>query len=346
MKKYRLRIFIPVAVTGFLALVLFTGMGMQEAGDGSAGKPSEIPVAADIPVVEKAPLHPMAIMSLRNGDYPGGTFTIEEQLADTASFRQSVVSYQSEGLKIYGLLTVPKSPRPERGFPSVVFVHGHIPPRQYSTIRNYSTYQANLAGNGFITFKPDLRGHGNSEGEPVSAHYSEKYVIDTLNAISFLKDHPDIDPERIGYWGHSNGGEIGLRVVVVSRDIKAASLWAGVVGSYADMFETYNEKIHFLRNADNSALVLNNGLPSTNPDFWNTIDPYFFLGDITAPIQIQHGTADTSVPIELSLSLKNALEEKGLPVEYFEYTGDNHNISNNVGLAFRRTVDFYNAFMP
>jgi hypothetical protein len=59
----------------------------------------------------------------------------------------------------------------------------------------------------------------------------------------------------MGYWGHSNGGEIGLRVVTISPDIKAASLWAGVVGSYEDMFEIYNDKIDFLKDGQNDLLI-------------------------------------------------------------------------------------------
>lgn len=286
-------------------------------------------------------LDPMAIESLRNQEYPGGEFTVVEVLENGTNYKQSVVSYESEGLKIRGLLTVPLDPKPEKGFPAIVFIHGHIPPKQYSTTGNYSTYQARLARSGFITFKPDLRGHGESEGDPVSAHYSEKYVVDTLFAISYLKDHIDVDPDRIGYWGHSNGGEIGLRVVVISPDIKAASFWAGVVGSYEDMFETYNSQIRFLRGAGDSRLVRENGLPSTNIEFWATVDPYYHLDDIQAPIEIQHGTEDYSVPIILSQRLRDELEKRGKTVEYFEYAGDNHNISNNVGLAFQRSIEFY-----
>ena len=196
-----------------------------------------------------------------------------------------------------------------------------------------------------MTFKPDLRGHGESEGVPVSAHYSEKYVVDTLFAISYLKNHPDVDPDRIGYWGHSNGGEIGLRVIVVSPDIKASSLWAGVVGSYEDMFETYNPQIRFLRNAGNSELVRENGFPSENPEFWETIDPYFFLDDIRYPVQILHGTEDSSVPVVLSRRLKEELEKAGTVLDYQEYAGDNHNISNNVGAAFERSISFFREYL-
>ncbi|MDF1496767.1 MAG: prolyl oligopeptidase family serine peptidase [Patescibacteria group bacterium] len=287
-------------------------------------------------------LHPMAIESLRRGSYPGGDFVIEEKLVNGSNYEQYIVSYKSEGLKIYGLLTVPLAKMPNEGYPAIIFVHGYIPPKQYSTTGNYPTYQATLARAGFVTFKPDLRGHGNSEGEAVGAHYSEKYVIDTLNAIAYLKDYKDVDAERIGYWGHSNGGEIGLRVLVVSDDIKAASLWAGVVGSYETMFETLNYQIDFLRNVTSTSLVQENGLPSENPDFWNKLDPYNYLDDVGAPVQLQHATGDESVPFQLSLELKQALEEAGKNVEYFEYKGDDHNIGANSGLAWRRAIEFFN----
>lgn len=292
-------------------------------------------------IQESDPLHPMSIAGLRQNNYPAGDFTIEEQLANGTNYQQYIVSYLSEGLKIYGLLTVPLGEKPKGGWPAIVFIHGYIPPDQYSTTGNYPTYQARLARAGFITFKPDLRGHGNSEGQPVSAHYSEKYVVDTLYAINYLKNYPAVNPDRIGYWGHSNGGEIGLRAILISDDIKAASFWAGVVGSYVDMFETYNDKIGFLRNVTSTDLVLEHGLPSTNTQFWNQLDPYNFLNDITIPIELQHGTADESVPVELSLSLKNALENLEKNVIYYEYPGADHNISQNVNMAFQRSIEFY-----
>lgn len=292
-------------------------------------------------IVETKVLPDMAIEKLKQRTYESGDFVIEEKLANGSNYSQSIVSYKSEGLKIYGLLTVPLAEMPANGFPTIVFVHGYIPPKKYSTTGNYPTYQAALARAGYITFKPDLRGHGRSEGEPVSAHFSEKYVVDTMYAIAYLKSYEQVDPQRIGYWGHSNGGEIGLRVAVISPDIKASSLWAGVVGSYTDMFETYFEKIPFMVENHNP-LVETYGKPSDGNEFWSLIEPFNYLGDITAPIQLQHGGKDDSVPIELSLSLKKALEQAGKSVEYFDYPSDDHNIGQNSNLAFLRAIEFYN----
>jgi dipeptidyl aminopeptidase/acylaminoacyl peptidase len=72
------------------------------------------------------------------------------------------------------------------------------------------------------------------------------------------------------------------------------------------------------------------------------LDPYNYLADISAPIELQHATGDDSVPIELSLSLKQALEKNNKVVEYHEYQGDDHNIGQNSSLAWQRTINFFN----
>lgn len=310
--------------------------------DGILSKESQEILSETVAIQKKqeSALHPMAIEALRAKSYPAGNFAVEQTLSIQSNYRQLIVSYQSENNKIYGLLTIPTTLKPEQGFPAVVFVHGYIPPKEYSTTGNYAGYQATLAKAGFVTFKPDLRGHGKSEGESVSAHFSEKYVVDVMSAISYLKKYELVDPNRIGYWGHSNGGEIGLRIAVISPDIKAFSLWAGVVGSYQDMLETYNQKIPFLKNSDD-ILIRENGLPSTNKEFWDKLDPYVFLDDIAVPIQLHHGTKDSSVPIELSIRLADELEKKNKNVEFIEYPNDNHNIGNNANTAWRKTIDFF-----
>jgi hypothetical protein len=55
-----------------------------------------------------------------------------------------------------------------------------------------------------------------------------------------MKRYPDADPDRIGMWGHSMGGYITLRSMVVSQDIKVGVIWAGVVARYPDLFTRWN----------------------------------------------------------------------------------------------------------
>ena len=209
------------------------------------------------------------------------------------------------------------------------------------TTANYVTTQDGLARSGFVTYKPDFRGHGTSEGFASGAHFSETYIVDTLNAIAALENYKEVDPNRIGLWGHSNGGLTGLRVIVITEKIKASVFWAGVVGSYTDMLETYISKIDFLQRLA-PVVIEEFGYPSDEPDYWNRIDPYTYIEFIFGPIQLHHGISDSSVPIELSISLTDALQKKGKEVEFYQYAGAGHNMYGTAfSEAMNRTIVFY-----
>jgi dipeptidyl aminopeptidase/acylaminoacyl peptidase len=283
----------------------------------------------------------MAIETLRTRVYPASELTIEQTLEPGANYERHIAYYSSDGFRIYGLLTVPNEAMPEGGYPAVLFLHGYIPPDTYVTTADYVATQDGLARSGFVTFKPDMRGHGRSEGEATGAHFSETYVVDSLNALSALEVYDQVNPGRIGIWGHSNGGLIGLRMIAVTDRAKAAVFWAGVVGSYVDMLETYIPRISFLQRLS-PPVVEEFSLPSENPEYWNTIDPFFYLDDIATPVQLHHGNSDSSVPVELSISLNNALLAAGKEVELFQYPGMDHNFFGEAfNDAMSRTVEFF-----
>ena len=118
----------------------------------------------------------------------------------------------------------------------MIFNHGYIPPDVYRTTERYIAYVDEIASSGFIVFRSDYRGHDRSEGQAGSIYTQPNYSIDVLNAVASVKRHPDADPNRIGMWGHSMGGYITLRSMVVTKDIKAGVIWAGVVARYPDLF--------------------------------------------------------------------------------------------------------------
>ncbi len=184
-------------------------------------------------------LDPLTIENLRQGQYPGSDITIEQNLEDGINYKRYIASYRSEGLKIFALLTVPVGQMPSTGWPVVVFNHGFIPPLEYRTTERYVAYVDGFARNGYIVFKPDYRGHGNSEGTPGGAYGQNGYTIDVLNSVSSIKKYQGSDPMRIGMWGHSMGGYITLRVMVVSPDVKVGIIWGGVVGSYPDLINSW-----------------------------------------------------------------------------------------------------------
>ena len=151
----------------------------------------------------------LTIAALLQRQIDGSPITIEQQLENGANYARYIASYISEGNKIYGLLTVPFGDPPEGGFKAIVFNHGYIPPAQYRTTERYVAYVDALARSGFVVFKIDLRGFGNSEGEPEGSYFSPAYTIDAISALKSLQTLDYVDPDGIGMWGHSMAGNLG-----------------------------------------------------------------------------------------------------------------------------------------
>jgi dipeptidyl aminopeptidase/acylaminoacyl peptidase len=82
-----------------------------------------------------------------------------------------------------------------------------------------------------------------------------------------------------------------------------------------------------------------------NPDFWNSIDPTFYLNDIVTPIQIEVGLADNQVPPDFSKQLYEKLKSLGKTVTYYEYPNSNHDINQDFEKAMQRTIDFFNLYL-
>ena len=297
-------------------------------------------------------LHPMNILAQRQTPYPGSPIVIEEELAPGANYNRYIASYRSEGLKIYALLTIPGGEMPPSGWPALVFNHGYIPPDQYRTTDRYVAYVDTLARHGYIVFRIDYRGHDRSEGVAAGAYGNPGYTVDVLNAVGALKSFPQADPQRIGMWGHSMGGYLTLRAMVISPDIKAGVIWAGVVASYPDLLTRWR------RDSGQSPTpnppggrrwrtdwIERYGSPEENPDFWNGISANSYLNDLSGPIQLHHGAADESVPLEFSKTLYQQLLAAGKTAELYTYAGDNHNLSNNFRSAMIRTVEFFDRYL-
>lgn len=313
------------------------------------------PVIKPAPPAENYNTNPLAIIAMRQKNYPGSDLIIEQILANGSNYHQFIVSYLSDGLKIYGLLTVPLGQKPAGGWPVIIFNHGYIPPETYKTTERYVAYVDAFAKNGYIVFKSDYRGNGRSEGQPEGAYYSPAYTTDVINALASLKSYPDANSQKIGLWGHSMGGNITLRAVVVeTQAIKAAVIWGGVVGSYDDLMNNWQRKVRYqpspreltLRNNYRQQLANTYGTPQGNPVFWQAIDPTYHLADITTPIQLHTGGNDEEVPVTFSVSLKDKLTALGKVVEYYNYPGGDHNIASpDFSLAMKHSLDFFNYYL-
>jgi dipeptidyl aminopeptidase/acylaminoacyl peptidase len=349
MRKIVILIPILLIVGAVLMLYFYGGGNLPVSTDLSKG-------SYTMPTYDKEDglTHPLQISQMRKVEYPGSEITIERTLGNGNGFSRYVASYVSDGFKINGLLAVPVGEKPEGGWPAIVFNHGYIRPETYRREEKYVAYIAGFASKGYVVYMPDYRGHQDSEGLPLGAYFSPAYTTDSLNAFYSLAQFSDVNPEKIGMLGHSRGGHIALRSMVIRPDIKVGVIWAGVVASYEDMLTNWRRnrpwrpspRENMANRPGRDDLIKIYGEIEESRDFWESISPIYFVTDISGPVQLHHGTGDTSVPHEFSQILENALLDADKQVEHYQYQGADHNLSGSAFTpAMRRSVDFFDTYL-
>jgi len=132
----------------------------------------------------------------------------------------------SANIMLAGTLTFPK----ENGkFPAVVLITGSGQQDRDETIFNHKPFLViadYLTRNGIAVLRFDDRGGGKSTGNHSTAT-SEDFATDVLAAVQYLKSRNEIDQNKIGLIGHSEGGMIAPMVAVNSSDVSFIVLLAG-----------------------------------------------------------------------------------------------------------------------
>lgn len=266
-----------------------------------------------------------------------------------SNYESFLTSYDSDGLQVNGLLTIPTTQKPENGYPAIVFVHGYIPPTLYRTKQNYASYVDYFASRGFVVFKIDLRGHDESEGEASGAYYSGDYVVDVLNAYSALENMSEVDSSKIGLWGHSMAGNVVFRALAVKPNIPKVVIWAGAVYTYDDFAEFGIDDNSYRPPGENTErqrkrdeLFELYGRYSSDSWFWQQVPATNYLDGVAGAVQVHHAINDTVVDIGYSRNLMNVLDATSVSHELFEYPNGGHNLTGSAFTqAMQRSVDFY-----
>ncbi len=131
------------------------------------------------------------------------------------------------GVYCHGLVYRPKTP--QTGLPAIVMAMG------FGMIKEIHSddYGPIFARKGFAVLAFDYRRFGKSQGEPRQALYPEDQVADYRCAISFFREQPYVDPEKICVWGTSfSGGHVLTLLAFPSPGIKCGIAQVPNVYSY------------------------------------------------------------------------------------------------------------------
>ncbi len=130
-------------------------------------------------------------------------------------------------IKLAGTLTLPNK---EGNFPAAILISGSGPQNRNEEVFGHKPFLVlsdYLTKNGIAVLRFDDRGIGESTGD-FKAATSLDFAKDVESAITYLKTRKEINPNKIGLIGHSEGGIIAPMVASESKDVDYIVLLAGL----------------------------------------------------------------------------------------------------------------------
>jgi uncharacterized protein len=133
------------------------------------------------------------------------------------------VAIPSAGLRLAGVVRIPQGAAPCERRAAFLVLHGFGSNKNSQNVLRPANV---LDALGYVTLRFDMRGCGESEGQPGRVICLEQ-VEDTQNALTCLARHRAVDPDRIGVIGTSFGGAVAVYAGVACRPCDASSRMAG-----------------------------------------------------------------------------------------------------------------------
>ena len=228
-------------------------------------------------------------------------------------------------------------------------LRGYVDQEIYETGTGTKNTAEAFARHGFITLAPDFLGYGDSDApspDPLEERFQTYTTV--LNLLASVKQLPQAltdrelttvkaDADRIGIWGHSNGGHIALAVLAVSGAPYPTVLWAPVSKPFPYSILYFTDE--FADRGKALRRVVAEFEEEYDVDYY---DPTRYFAWIKAPIQLHQGTDDEAVPLRWSDELCEQLQAQDVTVSYYTYPGGNHNFSaGGWPEAVSRSLAFY-----
>ena len=301
-----------------------------------------------IPILVDRHFDKYSFEALRNKSFGASEIILGNAIKEDADFKSQVFYFNVDGKRVSGLINLPIKPG---RYPVVVMLRGYVDKEIYTTGIGTSHMAEFLAKSGFITLAPDFLGYGESDN-PSDESIEERFQTYTtgLTLINSLKNLGSVlasnslgveaDVDKVGIWGHSNGGQIALSILEITGSNLPAVLWAPVskpfpysILYYTDDFDDHGKMLRkvvsdFERDYDSEKYSVTN-----------------YLDWINSSIQIHQGTEDDAVPVKWSDQLALELKKRDKEVTYFTYLNEDHNFSKGSWqLIAERSRAFYTNF--
>ena len=143
---------------------------------------------------------------------------------------QNILLGEGTRYPLKGILTLPDDV--SKPVPAVVFVHGSGSSNMDEKVYKLTPFRdlaEGLAKHGIASIRYDKRSfaHGLKMMKAGTITVKEETVEDAVLAADLLKQHPNVDPERVFIAGHSMGGMLAPRIDAEGGNFRGLILLAG-----------------------------------------------------------------------------------------------------------------------
>jgi len=197
---------------------------------------------------------------------------------------------------------------------------------QYWTSRGFAVLDVNYGGS---------TGYGRAYRQRLNGEWGIVDVEDCVNGARFLVEHGDADGNRLAITGGSAGGYTTLCALTFHDTFSAGASHYGISDLEALAGETHKFESRYL-----DSLV---GPYPERRDLYRARSPIHFTDRLSCPLILFQGLEDRVVSPNQAETMAQALRDKGLPVAYVPFEGEQHGFrrAENIKRALDGELYFY-----
>ncbi|HZV20520.1 MAG TPA: prolyl oligopeptidase family serine peptidase, partial [Hyphomicrobiales bacterium] len=245
---------------------------------------------------------------------------------------------------VYGLLHEPRNPAAAgpsgRPPPLIVNLHGGptaaagrgLKPRiLFFTSRGFSWLDLDYSGS---------TGYGRAYRDRLKGKWGVADVEDTISAAEFAASEGLANPRAIFATGGSAGGYTVLMAIAASAVFRGAASYYGICDLIA-----LQKTTHKFEHGYQSALL--GGTLEENEELYRQRSAIAHVERIKTPLILFQGAEDKVVPRSQSMAIAEALRERGVAVEYYEFEGEGHGFrrAETIIACLERELAFYRSLL-
>lgn len=227
----------------------------------------------------------------------------------------------SKGDTICGRFYLPPNFDASKKYPLIVNYYGGCSP----TSRNFESRYPHhaYAAQGYVVYVVEPSGATGFGQEFSSRHVNtagDGPAQDIIEGTKqFCKEHPYVDPSKIGCIGASYGGFMTQYLQTVTDIFAAAISHAGISDHSSYWGEGYWGYSY-------SEVSMANSYPWSHPDLYVKQSPLYNADKIHTPLLFLHGAADNNVPVGESIQMFTALKLLDRPTAFVAVADQDHHI--------------------